>query len=648
MKPRVFIGSSSEHHDIAVAVQTHLSKATLPTVWDQDSVRPGEVLADSLIRRITESDFAVLVFARDDLLRLRGQELHVTRDNVLFELGLAMGILGREHTAAILPQNDGDFRIPPDLGGILWTTYDSEREDKNWKAATADACSQLVESISRHAIRKGCQYLKRYVESKEPSFLEPDSHVPVSFERLYQILLYMFKHETINQFRAFDLSFQRWKELLRPDDTQTFNISNEIFVAMGRMFATARCRVFRRLLVIAPEQLRTHAAAQILSRFRNDEARWRSKHSGVTVETRVLVYPDRSQTETRNVISRLRDFALFTGDDGNFALLEEKSSPYDEVLTPECHVVTTAASTEKMARSFDDFWDDARTTTEIIAELSKRDNRDVTRSPAFKAFEYFLNAYAAIESQCALVIEAGYFDLRRPADADRLDHLDDAFWLLDSVRSSCESVRRNVFLDAFINDLGNLNICNIHACETPELLTESDRERLMAIDDLLNGLRQQYRLNDIGPDEFQIFGMKTTRNDVWRRIRELLAKGDPAVKEATVGPTVDVYAEPRNAPPIFLGSREDSQGMIARCSALLAQHYFDLYKFVLSKRPQIRELWIFDFNRQMEAESVRMGAEASFVLHPWPADFKLHIVNCIYSADGSTGDIQVISPPTDG
>jgi hypothetical protein len=48
----------------------------------------------------------------------------VARNNVIFEIGLFIGGLGRERVFIVTPQNTGDFRIPSDLPyGIR--TFDS-------------------------------------------------------------------------------------------------------------------------------------------------------------------------------------------------------------------------------------------------------------------------------------------------------------------------------------------------------------------------------------------------------------------------------------------------------------------------------------------------------------------------------------------
>ena len=101
-----------------------------------------------------------------------------------------------------------------------------------------------------------------------------------------------------------------------------------------------------------------------------------------------------------------------------------------------------------------------------------------------------------------------------------------------------------------------------------------------------------------------------------------------------------------NTEHINIGHRDaDSSQVISLCTALMAQHYRDLYTFVIKKRLKINELWIFDFNRFTEPNSVRESAEVSFKLYSWPSNFKLNIVNCIYNPDGRTGIIEIVNGP---
>ncbi|HEX5736266.1 MAG TPA: TIR domain-containing protein [Blastocatellia bacterium] len=149
MKPSLFIASSSEAIRLANAVQQNLRRQVEATVWDQGVFGLSSAAIDSLIETLKQSDFGVFIFSPDDIVRIRGQESQVARDNVVFELGLFIGHLGKERCFILVPDDSTDFHLPTDLAGITPATYETDRRDKNIRAATGPACEEI-----RDAIRK--------------------------------------------------------------------------------------------------------------------------------------------------------------------------------------------------------------------------------------------------------------------------------------------------------------------------------------------------------------------------------------------------------------------------------------------------------------------------------------------------------------
>ena len=68
------------------------------------------------------------------------------RDNVLFELGLFMGRLGRSRTFVVRPRH-GDVKLPSDLAGVTAALYDWPRSDNDKRAAVGPACDELRRAI---------------------------------------------------------------------------------------------------------------------------------------------------------------------------------------------------------------------------------------------------------------------------------------------------------------------------------------------------------------------------------------------------------------------------------------------------------------------------------------------------------------------
>ena len=114
MKPRIFIGSSGEALDVCYAIQQELGRDFDVTVWNQDVFRLTRDALDSLLAALDSSDAGVFVLRQDDLTESRGQSNPTVRDNVIFELGMFIGRLGRDRTFMLSP--DGStVRLPSDL-----------------------------------------------------------------------------------------------------------------------------------------------------------------------------------------------------------------------------------------------------------------------------------------------------------------------------------------------------------------------------------------------------------------------------------------------------------------------------------------------------------------------------------------------------
>ncbi|MCA1603432.1 MAG: nucleotide-binding protein [Acidobacteria bacterium] len=97
----VFIGSSTEGLPIAEAIQVNLDCTCETEIWSQGVFGLGEGTLESLVDQLDNYDFAVLALTPDDLTDSRGELKQSPGDNVLLELGLFLGALGRKRTFAV-------------------------------------------------------------------------------------------------------------------------------------------------------------------------------------------------------------------------------------------------------------------------------------------------------------------------------------------------------------------------------------------------------------------------------------------------------------------------------------------------------------------------------------------------------------------
>lgn len=154
MKPKVFIGSSTRGHAVAELVQAELAQDAEPVLWSQGVFRKTNVPIEDLMAAVEQFDFAVFVLLPEDNTEVRGQEALAVRDNVLFELGLFMGKLGRGRNFFIAPTNPDEIksRLPSDLSGITPAKYDPTAT--HLQASVGTALLQLKQSVRDHVIRR--------------------------------------------------------------------------------------------------------------------------------------------------------------------------------------------------------------------------------------------------------------------------------------------------------------------------------------------------------------------------------------------------------------------------------------------------------------------------------------------------------------
>jgi hypothetical protein len=148
-KPSVFIASSVEGLKVADAINLNLDHDTFPTLWRTGTFRPGSSVLDDLVKKSSVVDFAVFVFTPDDAATIKEEPTHVVRDNVLFELGLFIGALGKERCYVVRPRNV-DMHLPSDLLGVTHVDYVPDRPDGELASALNAACKQIRDEIARH------------------------------------------------------------------------------------------------------------------------------------------------------------------------------------------------------------------------------------------------------------------------------------------------------------------------------------------------------------------------------------------------------------------------------------------------------------------------------------------------------------------
>jgi hypothetical protein len=127
MKPRVFLGSSTQQSKLLTAVARGLDDIADVDAWTS-VFNPGVSTLDRLVELTRQVDFAVFVFGQDDWTSKgaapdpeAGQA--APRDNVVFEAGLFGGAIGMRRTFILHARG---AKLPTDLLGITSIRYDPD------------------------------------------------------------------------------------------------------------------------------------------------------------------------------------------------------------------------------------------------------------------------------------------------------------------------------------------------------------------------------------------------------------------------------------------------------------------------------------------------------------------------------------------
>jgi len=148
VEPHVFIGSTIESLELANQIQFGLKHAPFVVkVWTNHVFGASDFSLESLEDAIVEADFAILVCNPEDKVIVRNEEHSVPRDNVIFEIGLFMGALGRRRVFLVLPKGI-TTKLPTDLLGLTPITY-TPGNPKDLASRLGPVCTEIRELITK-------------------------------------------------------------------------------------------------------------------------------------------------------------------------------------------------------------------------------------------------------------------------------------------------------------------------------------------------------------------------------------------------------------------------------------------------------------------------------------------------------------------
>ena len=156
IKPKVFVGSSSEAKEVAQACCTALSDmADMIPWWLAGEFQAGESTLPALRTAAENYDFGLFILTPDHAIDSRGKQKMSARDNVLFEYGLFLGALGPERALAVIEGADTEekeVKVPSDLAGVTIPRF-SRLNRANLVASVNTAASGPRSRIQEHGRR---------------------------------------------------------------------------------------------------------------------------------------------------------------------------------------------------------------------------------------------------------------------------------------------------------------------------------------------------------------------------------------------------------------------------------------------------------------------------------------------------------------
>jgi predicted nucleotide-binding protein len=142
-KSRVFIASSGRTVLLAEKLRDELrTEFCEPRLWSQESkLQPGATIIEMLEGATEQSDFAVIVLAKDDVMAGGKGETLKARDNCVFEAGLFMAAIGRKRCFLVNSVSQED--LPTDLSGIISIPFKEPAD-----LADRTSCGEAVAAVA--------------------------------------------------------------------------------------------------------------------------------------------------------------------------------------------------------------------------------------------------------------------------------------------------------------------------------------------------------------------------------------------------------------------------------------------------------------------------------------------------------------------
>jgi len=143
LKPKIFIGSSKTAYSTAEKVRDNFLSSVECYLWKDPGIwEINRSTFDNLLRMVSFFDFGVFIATADDLTLTNDKIVIEPRDNVILEMSLFLGAMGRDKAFLLVEEG---IKLPSDFNGIYMPRFE-RANDKSIK----DACDGYINKISEH------------------------------------------------------------------------------------------------------------------------------------------------------------------------------------------------------------------------------------------------------------------------------------------------------------------------------------------------------------------------------------------------------------------------------------------------------------------------------------------------------------------
>jgi CRP/FNR family cyclic AMP-dependent transcriptional regulator len=147
-EPVLFVACSTEALEVAREIQAAFAyDPVVVEIWTDGVFNASKTPIEDLTALVGRIDFAIIIATPDDKIASRHETSFGPRDNVVFELGLAIGAIGRQRTLLVVPRGH-DMKLPSDLLGVKPLDY-ADGDATTIKSRLGPLCTEIRRIVNR-------------------------------------------------------------------------------------------------------------------------------------------------------------------------------------------------------------------------------------------------------------------------------------------------------------------------------------------------------------------------------------------------------------------------------------------------------------------------------------------------------------------